>query len=188
MSMRKLSLIAVLIVASSLFLFLQLTILMQTGNSSTFSMFWWTDLHRCLYGWPSTACLHVYNSLSTSSASCPFSLEVHGQTDPVDFVITETSLPEKNIESRTHPSWSTQLASAKWFVCFFVFRIYVVCDFEGEDSLKNLHILSSFVWLNSFLFLIFSLCFWSFFPDSRQSTLFQIKKKSLPQFLLLCRV
>ena len=50
-------------------------------------------------------------------------------------------------QPRTHPSGSTHLASAKWLVCFFAFRIYIVCGFEEAFSLENLHILSCLVWL-----------------------------------------
>ena len=54
-------------------------------------------------------------------------------------------------KSRTHPSGSTQQAAAKWFACFFVFRIYNVCSFEEEDFLENLRTLS-FIWLKNVLF------------------------------------
>ena len=43
-------------------------------------------------------------------------------------------------QSRAHPSGSVQLVSAKWFVCSFVYRVYIVCGFGEEDSLKNVHI------------------------------------------------
>ena len=44
-----------------------------------------------------------------------------------------------------------QLASTKWFVSFFVFKICIVCGFE-EGSIENLRILSCFVSLKSVLF------------------------------------
>ena len=62
-------------------------------------------------------------------------------------------------QSRTHPSWSAQLASAQLFLWFFVFRIYMVSGFEEEDSLENLCILSCFAWLKGILLKL--LCFLS---------------------------
>ena len=53
----------------------------------------------------------------------------------------------KPCRSRAHPPGSTQLASIKWFVCFFVFRIYIVYLSEEEYFLENVYIFSCFVWL-----------------------------------------
>ena len=61
--------------------------------------------------------------------------------------------------------WSTQLTSAKWFVCFFVFKIYIVCGFEERNSLENLRILSLFVWSKSVLFN--PLCVFDLFSEHR---------------------